>query len=251
MSIVQMKRLRVISLSDQTDMLLRDLTSLGCVELNEPVGNPNFSGLALPCEPNTQDISEKKGWSKQQSTRCPRTRRKSRFCAKRSRNPSFDADFSRQFGYAKEIHDITAQIAAESAKKQIQLDIASLKPWEGIDLPLDYQEAAASRPGSSPFPPRWTPARRWTPYSRRIFPPRSGLPRQTASCTIWSRFRTGPPRGRCGTRCAHTARCAFIRTLKAPRRKTSPRCRRVLPSARPLSSLSKTACGDGGYPARA
>ena len=48
MSIVQMKRLRVISLSDQTDMLLRDLTSLGCVELNEPVGNPNFSGLALP-----------------------------------------------------------------------------------------------------------------------------------------------------------------------------------------------------------
>ena len=60
MSIVQMKRLRVISLSSETDLLLRDLTSLGCIELNEPVGNPDFSGLALPCEPNTQDFAERK-----------------------------------------------------------------------------------------------------------------------------------------------------------------------------------------------
>ena len=60
MSIVQMKRLRVISLSSETDLLLRDLTSLGCIELNKPVGNPDFSGLALPCEPNTQDFAERK-----------------------------------------------------------------------------------------------------------------------------------------------------------------------------------------------
>lgn len=143
MSIVQMKRLRVISLSDQTDMLLRDLTSLGCVELNEPVGNPNFSGLALPCEPNTQDISEKKALVKAAiDALSPYKAKKPLFAQKPEVTESelLDADFSRQFGYAKEIHDITAQIAAaESAKKQIQLDIASLKPWEGIDLPLDYQ----------------------------------------------------------------------------------------------------------------
>ena len=48
MAIVEMKRLRVISPSAETDRLLRDLTSLGCVELNKPVANPDFAGLALP-----------------------------------------------------------------------------------------------------------------------------------------------------------------------------------------------------------
>lgn len=143
MSIVQMKRLRVISLSDQTDRLLRDLTSLGCVELNEPVGNPDFSGLALPCEPDIQDISERKSLVKAAiDALFPYKAKKSLFAQKPEVTESelLDADFSLQYAYAKETCDITAQIAAdESAKKQIQLDITSLKPWESIDLPLNYK----------------------------------------------------------------------------------------------------------------
>ena len=142
MSIVQMKRLRVIALSSTTDLLLRDLTSLGCVELNEPVGNPDFSGLALPCEPNTQALSEKKAVVKAAiDAVSPYAPKKSLFTPKPEITESelLDADFSQQYEDANRVKDITAKIAAaESAKKQIQLDIASLKPWECLELPLDY-----------------------------------------------------------------------------------------------------------------
>ncbi len=143
MSIVQMKRLRVISLSTETDALLKDLTSLGCVELNEPVANPDFSGLALPCEPDTQELSAKKALVKAAiDAISPFGAKKSLFAQKPeiSESELLDADFSPQYECAKRANDITVKIAAaEAAKKQIQLDIASLKPWEDLALPLEYK----------------------------------------------------------------------------------------------------------------
>ncbi len=143
MAIVQMKRLRVISLSSETDRLLRDLTSLGCVELNQPVGNPDFAGLALPCEPQTQVYAERKALVKAAiAALAPYGTKKGLFAQKPEVTESelLDADFSQEYDRAQEISDITAKInAAEAAKKQIQLDITALKPWEELDLPLDYR----------------------------------------------------------------------------------------------------------------
>ncbi len=156
MSIVQMKRLRVISLSAETDLLLRDLTSLGCVELNEPVGNPDFSGLALPCEPNTQDVADRKALVKAAiEAISPYGAKKSLFAQKPEVTESelLDADFSRQYGYAKQATDITAKIsAAEAAEKQIQLDIASLRPWESLALPLEYKGGRSFEAGLFTLP---------------------------------------------------------------------------------------------------
>lgn len=156
MSIVQMKRLRVISLSSETDLLLRDLTSLGCIELNEPVGNPDFSGLALPCEPNTQDFSERKALVKAAiDALAPYGAKKPLFAQKPEVTESelLDADFSPQYGYAKQTADITARIsAAEAEKKQIQLDITSLRPWEGLDLPLEYRGGTSFEAGLFTIP---------------------------------------------------------------------------------------------------
>ena len=156
MSIVRMKRLRVISLSTETDGLLRDLTSLGCVELNEPVGNPDFSGLALPCEPQTQQYAERKALVKSAiDALAPYGAKKSLFAQKPEVTESelLDTDFSPQYERAVEICRITSQIAAdESAKKQIQLDIASLKPWEKLDFPLDYKGGRSFETGLFSLP---------------------------------------------------------------------------------------------------
>ena len=156
MSIVQMKRLRVISLSTETDRLLRDLTSLGCVELNEPVGNPDFAGLALPSEPRTQQFAERKALVKSAiDALAPYGAKKSLFAQKPEVTESelMDADFSAQYERAVEICRITSQIAAdESAKKQVQLDIASLKPWEQLDFPLDYKGGRSFETGLFTLP---------------------------------------------------------------------------------------------------
>lgn len=156
MAIVEMKRLRVISPSAETDRLLRDLTSLGCVELNKPVANPDFAGLALPDTPGTQDYAERKALVKSAiDALAPYGPKRSLFAGKPEVTESelLDADFSEAWEKAGEIGKITSQIAAEeSAKKQIQLDIASLKPWEQLDFPLDYKGGRSFETGLFSLP---------------------------------------------------------------------------------------------------
>ena len=206
MSIVQMKRLRVISPAAETDRLLRDLTSLGCVELNRPSGNPDFAGLALPEESGRQPFAERKALVKSAiDALAPYGPKKSLFAQKPELTESelMDADFSETLERAAEIGRITSQIAAEeSAKKQIQLDIASLKPWEQLNFPLDYKGGRFFETGLFSLPSTADPqaaiaaveasdipAEVWHVSTDRELHYMAALSHRSASADLWEKLR--------------------------------------------------------------
>ena len=151
MSIVKMKRLRVIGFAEERDDLLQQLLHLGCVEISEPedkVTNPEWTALLRR---DTSALSQRKaeasaltGALEALDKYAPAT--KGLFL---KRKPISEATFFQEeakaaaLRRAEEINACTHEISRlYSAENKLKASLANLLPWAELDLPLDQQGTA-------------------------------------------------------------------------------------------------------------
>lgn len=148
MSIVKMKRLRVIGLEEERDPLLAQLLHIGCVEISEPeekVGDPEWAALMRR---DTSCLSDCKAQSSALSAALDALGKyapaKKGLFTKRgliSEAEFFDESAKAEaLAYADEINGHTQEIARiYSAENKLTVSLAGLAPWAGLDLPLELQ----------------------------------------------------------------------------------------------------------------
>lgn len=151
MSIVKMKRLKVMALAEERDNLLSGLLHLGCVEISDPedrLSDPDWSALL------SRDTS-KMGQVKAKATQLTNALDALKKYAPektglfRIRDVISESDFFSEeketsaLKNAEEINNSVAEIArcdAEDARLNVQF--ASLTPWESLSLPLETSSTA-------------------------------------------------------------------------------------------------------------
>ncbi len=146
MSIVKMKRLRVIGFSEERDKLLQGLLHLGCVEISEPDGrmaDPEWSALLR------RDVSHLAGRKAELSAVTAALEALDKFApAKKGlftrRSPITEEDFfspqtkADALRCAGAIGDCLREISRlYTAENKLSASLASLLPWAGLDLPLE------------------------------------------------------------------------------------------------------------------
>ena len=151
MSIVKMKRLRVIGFAEERDDLLQQLLHLGCVEISEPedkVTDPEWTALLRR---DTSALSQRKAESSALTSALEALdkyapAKKGLFT---KRKPISEAAFfqeeakSAALRHAEEINQCTHEISRlYSAENKLNASLASLLPWAELDLPLEQQGTA-------------------------------------------------------------------------------------------------------------
>ncbi|MBR1780734.1 MAG: V-type ATP synthase subunit I [Oscillospiraceae bacterium] len=149
MSIVKMKRVRVIGLEEEKQELLQQLLSLGCVEISEPeekITDPQWAALLRR---DTSDLTDCKAEGSALTAALDALNRyapekKGLF---RKRSPISEAEFFSEsakadaLATAEEINDSTREIARIfAAENKLAATLASLTPWASLDLPLETTE---------------------------------------------------------------------------------------------------------------
>jgi V/A-type H+-transporting ATPase subunit I len=153
MSIVKMKRLRVIGLSEERDDLLSQLLHMGCVEVSEPedkVTDPEWNALV---KRDVSSLADVKGEASALTSALDALKKyapvKGGLFQKRSTVAEEDF-FNEQtkasaLRCASEINECTREIAKlYSQENKLNATKASLIPWASLDLPLEVQETAAT-----------------------------------------------------------------------------------------------------------
>jgi V/A-type H+-transporting ATPase subunit I len=153
MSIVKMKRLRVIGLSEERDDLLSQLLHMGCVEVSEPedkVTDPEWNALV---KRDVSSLADVKGEASALTSALDALKKyapvKGGLFQKRSTVAEEDF-FNEQtkasaLRCASEINECTREIAKlYSQENKLNATKASLIPWASLDLPLELQETAAT-----------------------------------------------------------------------------------------------------------
>lgn len=146
MSIVKMKKLRLIALQSDRDKMLRELLMLGCVEISETADklhDPDWSALVRRDESAIAELRRQADSAAAAlSTLNKYVPAKSGLFAVR-REISSDQFFSdtilkESYGYIDEINDLESHIKSLiSVESQLKSIIASLLPWSGLDVPLE------------------------------------------------------------------------------------------------------------------
>lgn len=148
MSIVKMKRLKLIGFSEQRSELLQQLLHMGCVEISEPddkVTDPAWTALVRR---DTSSLSDRKAeWSAVSGA----------LDALKKYAPAKTGLFTKRTGIseaqfwsdeakaealrvAEDINECTREIARiYSAENKLNSSLAGLLPWCGLDLPLEQQ----------------------------------------------------------------------------------------------------------------
>lgn len=151
MSIVKMKRLRVIGFAEERNDLLQQLLHLGCVEISEPedkVTDPEWTALLR------RDISALSQRKAEASALTSALEALDKYApAKKGlftkRKPISEAAFFQEeakaaaLRRAEEINQCTHEISRlYSAENKLNASLASLLPWADLDLPLERQGTA-------------------------------------------------------------------------------------------------------------
>ena len=153
MSIAKMKRLRVIGLEDERDTLLQHLQHMGCVEISEPEDKASDPDWAALLRRDTAPLAEDKGDAAALTSALHALDKyapvKSGLFIKRtavSEEEFFRPETKRTaLETAQRINDATRDIAhIYSASNKLSATLASLKPWESLDLPLDQEHTATT-----------------------------------------------------------------------------------------------------------
>ena len=153
MSIAKMKRLRVIGLEDERDTLLQHLQHMGCVEISEPedkASDPDWAALLRrDTAPLAEDKSDAAALTSALHALDKYAPVKSGLFIKRtavSEEEFFRPETKRTaLETAQRINDATRDIAhIYSASNKLSAALASLKPWESLDLPLDQEHTATT-----------------------------------------------------------------------------------------------------------
>lgn len=151
MSIVKMKRLRVIGFSEQRDELLQQLLHLGCVEISEPddkVTDPEWTALLRR---DTSSLASRKAEGAALNSALDALKKyapaKKGLFQKRydiTEAKFFDEHAkAAALACAQSINDCTREIAQiYSAENKLNANLAGLLPWADLDLPLEQQHTA-------------------------------------------------------------------------------------------------------------
>lgn len=151
MSIVRMKRLRLIGFSEQKDQLLQDLLHLGCVEITEPgdkAADPDWTQLV---HRDSSSFAERKAeaaaLSSAMTTLKKYAPKKKGLFRKRvalSSTDFFDDSVKAQaMDIANTVNDCTREISRiYSAENKLNASLSSLLPWADLPLPLEQQSTA-------------------------------------------------------------------------------------------------------------
>ena len=152
MAIVKMKRLRLLALRPDRERLLRQLQSLGCVEIREPaidMGDPRWEGLA---KPDAAGLERAKEQSLLLGNALDVLRRyapaKDGLFTPRpevTERELFDeAAYAQGLEAARRVMEAEQALAAKGAEKaKLQTQRASLEPWASLDVPLETEGTAA------------------------------------------------------------------------------------------------------------
>ncbi len=153
MSIVKMKRLRLIGLSEERNDLVAELLHLGCVEVTEPeqqLANPEWLALVRR---GSSNLSDAKTQAANLTSALDALKKyapgKGGLFIKRS--DITEAEFfnnqvlEKALQCAEAINTSTREIAKIfSQENKLNATVASLQPWETLQLPLELQETASA-----------------------------------------------------------------------------------------------------------
>lgn len=153
MSIVKMKRLRLIGLSEERTDLVAQLLRLGCVEVTEPeteLSDPEWMALLRR---DTSDLPQAKAQAGSLTSALDALKKyapgKGGLFTKRfdiSEEEFFDNQvLANSLQCADTINDCTREITKILTKEnKVKTTIASLQPWTGLDHPMEIQETATT-----------------------------------------------------------------------------------------------------------
>ena len=166
MSIVKMKRLRLLGLRQDRERLLRTLQSLGCVEIREPaidLSDPQWAGMAKP-DPSGLEQAREQNLLLNGALDTLR-----RYAPAKDglfdRRPEvtetqlFDeAAYVQGLDAARQVAEAEQALASKGAERaKLLTQKASLEPWSCLDVPLETEGSAAvpvhfcSVPGKTDF----------------------------------------------------------------------------------------------------
>ena len=154
MSIVKMKRLRVIGFAEERDGLLQGLLHMGCVEISEPedkMSDPEWTALLRR---DTSALTDRKaeaaaleGALEALDKYAPA--KKGLFTRRRAISEAEffqEAAKSAALRCAQEINACTREISRiYAAENKLNANLASLQPWAGLDLPLEQEGTSHTR----------------------------------------------------------------------------------------------------------
>ncbi|MCD8143730.1 MAG: V-type ATP synthase subunit I [Oscillospiraceae bacterium] len=153
MSIVKMKRLRLIGLSEERDELVAQLLHLGCVEVTEPedkLTDPEWMALVRRDSSNLSDVKAQAGTLTSALDALKKyAPAKTGLFIKRSNITEAELFDNQVLGdalrCADDINDRTREIARlYSQENKVNAVAAGLAPWTGLDLPLEVQETVSA-----------------------------------------------------------------------------------------------------------
>lgn len=146
MSIVKMKRLRLLGLRSDRDQLFRLLQKQGCVEINEPVIDPDDPDWAALVRPDGRGLAT----AKEQNTLLNNalstlkkyaTAKEGLFLKRQTLSEAElfdDAAYAAGLETARAILDGERNISLMTSEQgKLQSQLAALAPWLSLDVPLD------------------------------------------------------------------------------------------------------------------
>ena len=147
MAIVRMKKLRVIALRQQRDQLMDELLRLGCVEVREPeemLSDPDAAAMLRPeraglTEVRTQQ-AEMESALRVMAQYAP-TKKKMLSPRPEVEEETFldETALAEDCALAKQINAWESRLRRlNSDELRLREEIESLRPWEGLDLPLEF-----------------------------------------------------------------------------------------------------------------
>ena len=146
MSIVKMKRLRLVGMQGERDGLLRQLQHLGCVEIDEPAQLPEEPAWASLARPDAQALAQaRQAYATLESALISLNKHapeKTGLLQPRplvSETVLFDPEtYQKALDAAEEINDGERRIGAIRAEQsKLRSQKAQLQPWITLDVPLD------------------------------------------------------------------------------------------------------------------
>lgn len=147
MSIVKMKRIRLIALAQDRDALLSSLLHVGCVEISEPELYSADEDQAALLQRDTTDLARVKGdlvqltAALQVLSKYSSKKKKSMFAPRRSVSEKELLDkavMAESLEKAQRINDHAKNIGQLTARRtRLNAEILALRPWESFDLPLN------------------------------------------------------------------------------------------------------------------
>ena len=143
MSIVKMKHLRLLGMRSDRDQLFRLLQKQGCVEVNEPVADPDDPDWPALVRPDGRALTLAREQNTLTTLKKYSTAKEGLFTKRPvlSENEFFDDDvYASGLRTARTIMDTERSISQMTSEQgKVQSQKASLAPWIPLDVPLEME----------------------------------------------------------------------------------------------------------------